>query len=175
MLVRLVCPRPLLFCSIALDASKRKKIVHMVRIQLAWLVECGIFRECLGNNPGGPKWKHRIGRMTYRTYSSGGFPVKKWHCWGRSADSALYQTKTRNFCWCHCCNSQRHKFRCQKHVCFVSWKALVWLHKTVVNEWEENIHFKVLHSCVIDFFSSGPMSHSLCRSWFLDHYINRIH
>jgi hypothetical protein len=55
MLVRLVCPRPLLFCSIALDDSKRKKIVHMVRIQLAWLVECGRFRECLGNNPGGPK------------------------------------------------------------------------------------------------------------------------
>ena len=79
MLVRLVCPRPLLFCSIALDESKRKKIVHMVRIQLAWLVECGRFRECLGNNPGGPKWKHRIGRMAYRADSSGGFPVKKLH------------------------------------------------------------------------------------------------
>jgi hypothetical protein len=49
MLVRLVCPRPLLFCFIALDDSKQKKIVHMVRIQFAWLVECGRFRECLGN------------------------------------------------------------------------------------------------------------------------------
>jgi hypothetical protein len=54
--VRLVCPRRLLFCSIALDTSKQKKIVHMVRIPLAWLVvECGRFRECLGNNPSQPK------------------------------------------------------------------------------------------------------------------------
>jgi hypothetical protein len=44
----------------------------------------------------------------------------------------------------------------------------------MVDEWEENIHFKVLHSHVIDFSSSGPMSHSSCRSSFLDHYINRI-
>jgi hypothetical protein len=65
MLVRLVCPRPLLFCSIALDDSKQKKIAHMVRIQLAWLVECGRFRECLGNNLGGPKGKYQIGRMAY--------------------------------------------------------------------------------------------------------------
>ena len=51
-------PRPLLFCSIASDDSKRKNIVHMVQMhgmQLAWLVECERFRECLGNNPGGPK------------------------------------------------------------------------------------------------------------------------
>ena len=33
----------------------------------------------------------------------------------------------------------------------------------MVNEWEENIHFKVLHSRVIDFSSIGPMSHSSCR------------
>jgi hypothetical protein len=52
MLVRLVCPRPLLFCSIVLDASKQKKIVYMARILFARLVECGRFRECLGNNPG---------------------------------------------------------------------------------------------------------------------------
>jgi hypothetical protein len=44
----------------------------------------------------------------------------------------------------------------------------------IVDEWEENIHFKVLHSHVINFSSSGPMSHSSCRSSFLDHYINRI-
>jgi hypothetical protein len=50
-----------------------------------------------------------------------------------------------------------------------------WLHETMVNEWEENIHFKVLHSRVIDVSSSGTMSHFFCRSWFLDHYINRIH
>jgi hypothetical protein len=55
----------LLFCFIALDDSKQKKIAHMVRIQLAWLVECGRFRECLGNNLGGPKGKHQIGRMAY--------------------------------------------------------------------------------------------------------------
>jgi hypothetical protein len=50
-----------------------------------------------------------------------------------------------------------------------------WSHETMVNEWEENIHFKVLHSRVIDLYSSGPMSHSFYSSWFLDHYINRIH
>jgi hypothetical protein len=55
MLVRLVCPRPLLFCSVALDASKQKRVVHMVRIILAWLVECGRYREYLDNNPGRPK------------------------------------------------------------------------------------------------------------------------
>jgi hypothetical protein len=44
----------------------------------------------------------------------------------------------------------------------------------MVNEWEKNIHFKVLHSRVIDFSSSGSMKHSLCRSWYFDHYINRI-
>ena len=55
MLVRLVCPQSLLFCSIALDASKQKKVVHMVWILLAWLAECGRFRECLGNNPGRPQ------------------------------------------------------------------------------------------------------------------------
>jgi hypothetical protein len=37
------------------------------------------------------------------------------------------------------------------------------------------ITFTVKYSRVMDFFSSGPTSHSLCRSWFLDHYINRIH
>jgi hypothetical protein len=42
----------------------------------------------------------------------------------------------------------------------------------MVNEWEENIRFKVLHSRVIDFSSSGPVNHSSCRSCFLDHYIN---
>jgi hypothetical protein len=63
MLVRLVCPRPLLFCSVALNASKHNKVVHMVRILLTWLVECGRFREYLDNNPGRQKWKHRIGRM----------------------------------------------------------------------------------------------------------------
>jgi hypothetical protein len=45
MLVRLVCLRPLLFCSVAFDASKQKRVVHMVWILLAWLVECGRFRE----------------------------------------------------------------------------------------------------------------------------------
>jgi len=44
----------------------------------------------------------------------------------------------------------------------------------MVKEWEENIHFKVLYSRAIDFSSSGPMNQSSCRSWFLDHYINRI-
>jgi len=78
MLVHLICPRPLLFCSVALDAPRQKKIVHMVRILLAWLVECGRFRECLGNNPGRPKLKHRIGRMAYLR-SIGGFPVEKLH------------------------------------------------------------------------------------------------
>jgi hypothetical protein len=63
----------------SLFVSVTSEIVYMVRIQLAWLVECGRFRECLGNNPGGQKWKHQIGRMTYRTYSSGWFPVKKLH------------------------------------------------------------------------------------------------
>ena len=63
MIVCLVCPRPLLFCSIALVASKQKKSVHMVRIPLAWLVECGGFRESLDNNLGRPKWKHRLWRM----------------------------------------------------------------------------------------------------------------
>ena len=51
----LVYPRPLLFCSIALDAPRQIKIVHMVQILLTWLVECGRFRKCLGNNPGLPK------------------------------------------------------------------------------------------------------------------------
>jgi hypothetical protein len=55
MLVHLICPRPLLFCSVALDTQRHKKINHMVRILLAWLVECGRFRKCLGNNPGRPK------------------------------------------------------------------------------------------------------------------------
>ena len=54
MLVRLVCPQLLLFCTIALDASEQKKSVHIVRIPLAWLVEYGMFREYLGNNPGRP-------------------------------------------------------------------------------------------------------------------------
>ena len=55
MLVRLICPRPLLFCSVALDAQRHKKIIHTVQILLAWLVECGRFHKCLGNNPGQPK------------------------------------------------------------------------------------------------------------------------
>ena len=55
MLVRLICPRPLLFCSVALDATKQKNVVHMVHILLAWLVECGRFREYLDNNAGRPK------------------------------------------------------------------------------------------------------------------------
>jgi hypothetical protein len=29
--------------------------------------------------------------------------------------------------------------------------------------------FTVKYIRVMDFFSSGPTSHSLCRSWFLDH------
>lgn len=44
------------------------------------------------------------------------------------------------------------------------------LHKTMVNIWKENIHFKVQHSHVIDFSSSWPMSHSSCRSLFLHHW-----
>jgi hypothetical protein len=88
MLVHLICPRPLLFCPVDLDAPRQKKIVHMVRI-LHWheLIQCGRFRECLGNNPGRPKLKQRIGRMACllkdldRTYSSGGFPVEKLHFW----------------------------------------------------------------------------------------------
>jgi hypothetical protein len=50
MLVRLVCPRPLLFCSIALDDSKQKKIAHMVRIQL-----CRPTPKC-NVSTGNPRW-----------------------------------------------------------------------------------------------------------------------
>jgi hypothetical protein len=106
----------LLFCSIALDTSKQKKIVHMVRIPLAWLVECGRFRECLGNNPSRPKWKQRIGRMasvfkilTERT-SVGDFPLKScilgWVGTVPVKDSL-------NFCWCYCFSSQlNYKWLC---------------------------------------------------------------
>jgi hypothetical protein len=34
---------------------------------------------------------------------------------------------SRNFCWCHCCNSQRHKFRCQEHVSTPSIDNWIWL------------------------------------------------
>ena len=59
------------------------------------LVECGRFRKCLGNNPGRPEWKHRIGRMVSlydldRTYSSSGSPVEKLHF----GVMLLYQSKT---------------------------------------------------------------------------------
>ena len=107
MLVRLVCTRPLLFCSIALDASKQKKIIHMVRILLAWLVECGRFRECLGNNPAKMKATNQGGWLVFiRSWRN---VLQRWISrwkvafWGRSA---LYQSKTLNFCWCHCFNSQ---------------------------------------------------------------------
>jgi hypothetical protein len=52
----------IVICEI-LKNVKLKKVVHMVRILLTWLVECGRFREYLDNNAGRPKWKHRIGRM----------------------------------------------------------------------------------------------------------------
>jgi hypothetical protein len=67
MLIRLVYTRPLLFCSIALDASNQEKIVHMVRILLAWLVECRRFRECLGNNPAKMKATNREDGLSLRS------------------------------------------------------------------------------------------------------------
>ena len=84
MLVRLVCPRPLLFCSIALDTPKQKKIVHMVRILLTWLVECGRFRDCMGNNPG----------LSLRSWQN---VLQRWiSCWKVAfwCRSTLYQSKT---------------------------------------------------------------------------------
>ena len=97
MLVRLVCPRPLLFCSVALDASKQKRVVHMVRIILAWLVECGRYREYLDNNPGRPQWKHRIGRMH-------GSSLRSWQNLLRPMDFLL---KSCNFGVGRHCTSQR--------------------------------------------------------------------
>ena len=62
----------MLFCSIAVDASKQKKIVHMLRILFAWLIECGTFHECLGR----PKLKHRIGKILTERTSAVDFLLK---------------------------------------------------------------------------------------------------
>ena len=108
-LVRLVCTPPLLFYSIALDASKQKKIVYMVRILLAWfIVECGRFRECLGNNPSRPNESNEQGgwlvlKILTECTPAVDFPLKS--CILGQVGTVPVKDSL-NFCWCHCFNSR---------------------------------------------------------------------
>ena len=107
-LVRLVCTPPLLFCSIALDASKQKNIVHMVRILMAWLVERGRFREFwviigVGQNESNEQGGWLVFKILTERTPSLDFPLKS--CILGQVGTVPVKDSL-NFCWCHCFNSR---------------------------------------------------------------------